>query len=228
MKKFGNGILALALGIALVFSAADASAGDKKRGIVTMSIGTYGPADFPGVACLPTGCVGLLITCAADEGQSPIDVEFYFLRGICDDRGAGGLPACAGRYTGYGEECGRASDVRSSLTVSSNHTTGRFRVCFSDPAAAGDCALSIPLGQIIAEGTTQSHTNHVSGTEILLGVGETVLDGESKWNADGRKQRWSKNIGKRTVVHTQAQINGGTCPSSGPCGLSSTGVSTHK
>ena len=120
MEKFGSRILAFVIGTAFVFSAAVAFADDPEGTIATMSIGTYGPADVPSAfagdcATTPGGqvddsCVGELVTCATDEAFSPINQTYYYIRGICDDREANGLPACAGRYVAYGEECSRPFD----------------------------------------------------------------------------------------------------------------------
>lgn len=99
MKRFGRRFFALGVGTALVFSVAVAfAAGGKGGPITTKSIGTYGPANAPpafGGTCDPGGCVGFLTTCAADEGLSPISQTFYYIRGICDDRQANGLPECS-------------------------------------------------------------------------------------------------------------------------------------
>ena len=228
-------LLALVIGTAFVFSAALAFA-DSERSITTKSIGTYGPAVFPGLGCDAGGCVGEVVTCAMDEALSPINQTYYYIRGICDDRGANGLLACAGRYVGYGEECSRPAldEHDSGAFVISRQTDGAFRICFSGPTplGEGDCASADPVAQVIATGTTQSHTNHVRGTEILLGVGETILnddDGlekDGKWTADGKEFEWGKDefVGESNVIHSQAQINGGRCPVTEPCGLSSTGV----
>lgn len=228
MQNFGSRLLALGVSVAFALSAANAIADDHRddRGgkglITTKSIGTYGPADL---SCAATGCVGAVKTCAVGEAISPINQTFYYVRNICDDRGANGLPACGERYVGYGEECSGAADGHQVGTVQSRATDGAFRICFSgSPLGQADCALPTPVAQVIAVGTTQSHTNHVLGTEILLGVGETIVERDSKWIADGKRRDWSRAVGKTNVIHTQAQINGGTCPETGPCGLSSTGV----
>ena len=181
------------------------------------------------------GCVGEVVTCAANEALSPINQTYYYIRGICDDREANGLPICDGRYVGYGEECSRpaADEHDSGAFVISRQTDGAFRICFSEAKPGeSDCAATTPTAQVIATGTTQSHTNHVSGTQILLGVGETILnddDGlvnDGKWTTDGKEFEWGKDefVGESNVIHSQAQINGGRCPVTGPCGLSSTGV----
>ena len=227
MQKSNINILTLGIATALVFSATLAFAAGSLAGgpITTKSIGTYGPAELPGVDCPGSGCVGELITCADDEGLSPVSQTFYYIRGICDDREAHGLPTCDGRYASYIEECSRASDEHTSDTVISRQTDGAYRICFKEDGnnAELDCASDDPE-EVIAEGKTQSHTNHVSGTEILLGVSELILEKDRKWNPDGKKLDWSKNVGDTNVIHSQAQINGGTCPSDGPCGVSSTGV----
>ena len=223
-------LFALTIGTALIFSAAGVFAQDPGRAVTSMSTGTYGPGNVPpfgGGSCGVGGCVGELLICAADEAISPINVTYYFLRNICDNREIDGLLPCDDRYRGYGEECSKPlDDEYTSGTVTSRQTDGAFRVCFSDPAEdEADCASSTPAAEVIANGTTQSHTNHVSGTEILMGVGRTTLSDEGlSWVADSQTFRWDRVVGISTVVHTQAQINGGTCPVTSPCGLSSTSV----
>ena len=177
--------------------------------------------------------MGELLTCAADEAISPINVTYYFLRNICDNRGIDGLEACDDRYVGYGEECSRplgdeykSAPTGPASTVTSRQTDGAFRVCYSETKEGeADCASSTPVAEVIANGTTQSHTNHVSGTQILMGVGRTTLSDEGlSWVADSQTFRWDRDVGISTVVHTQAQINGGVCPVTSACGLSSTSV----
>lgn len=167
--------MVLGVGITFVISAAVVFAADSGP-ITTKSIGTNGPSVAPGFGCPVTGCVGSLITCAADEGLSPINVTYYYIRNVCDNREAGGLPVCDGNYVGYGEECSRAVDGYTSVFVDSRVTDGKFRVCYSNNALGeADCASEEPAAKVIAKGTTQSHTNRVSDTQILLGVGETKL-----------------------------------------------------
>ena len=249
-------LLAFGIGAAFVFSAAVAFA-NPPIGIVVQSNGTYGPP-----LCVADTCVGELLACPFPEDLlSPVHQTYYFIRGVCDDRNSDGLPRCAGRYVSYGEECTRVGspvsvidDEHKSGTddggfdfVTSRQTDGAFRVCYSDDAKGeADCAGgavtvgegngSDPDAEVIATGTTRSHTNRVLGTNILLGVGEAMLNDEGrKWidEDSGEEHEWGKDetVGEHTVVHSQAQLSGDRCSPSGgtpgPCGLSQTGVAAN-
>ncbi len=230
MKIFGRIFIFAVMVFALYAVGMPSGLLAKDLKIATKSSGTYGPAIAPGFGCPGTGCVGDIQTCAVDEALSPVQQTFYFIRKICDDRPGSSLPLCAGRYTGYIEECSRAADEHIDDTVISREANGAFRICFDD-SATGDCTGALPAGTVIAEGTTQTHSTHVSGTELLQGVSQLDTTGKKiKFldPVDDKKKSWKKSVGKRFVIHTTAQINGGagsTCPQIGPCGLASTGVS---
>ena len=196
------------------------------RGMISQFSGSYvqNATAANGGNCPAGGCVGDLVTCAADEVISIAKFKVTFVQNICDDH-TPGATACAGRFTGITEECFKTSAPGTITNGSVTHfnSRGKTRDCF-DNTGVGDCTGSPPSGIVYLKGNTRTQSRLVSGSpveqngELIVKKAPSFLD-----PADGQTKQF-KDAG--LMYQNTAQPNEGTS-CGGSCGFAGVSFLTN-